>query len=87
MPLRMKSGVMLKRALARMLIPRRGNVVVPELLEAEAGRPRLLSLLPPAPTDWNILGPAELADEMRQQMGEENWARVTAVPPAPAETG
>ena len=52
---------------------------------------------PPSPSEWNILGPAQLAtlirraqtraDEMRQQMGEENWVRVTTLPPAPNETG
>ena len=52
---------------------------------------------PPSPSEWDLLGPSQLAslirhakeraEEMRQQMGEENWVRVTTVPPAPNESG
>ena len=67
---------------------------VPPVRASGRGRSRPLTPpqpSPPSPSEWDLLGPPQLtsliqhanerAEEMRQQMGEENWVRVTSVPP------
>ena len=103
MALKMKPGGRLKRGWAWTLMVPRGKVVghVGEagllrlrFVEPQQA-PHASSTFYPFPTGIGLSQSCsvgntdanERAEEMRKQMGEENWDRLIAVPPAPDESG